>query len=126
MGSYKNDSCYPRRDHKPDQVHMQTNTDKFIRESFRQNSFWLRIMQEHALFIRLGLPCDETALIREAQRLEDLFKELRAELRRLPHKQEAFRCFNNEVIQALGKIIDYKSTVLERLITCNLGGSNLP
>ena len=31
----------------------------FIEESLRQNKFWLRIMKEHALFIRLGLPCDE-------------------------------------------------------------------
>ena len=127
MDSYRHDSHYGHDEHKPSRgQHWQTDAGAFVRESFRQNNFWLRIMQEHALFIRLGLPCDETALIREAEKLEELFRELRAELRRLPHKEEAFRCFNNEVIQALGKIIDYKSTVLERLITCNLGGSNLP
>jgi hypothetical protein len=127
MDSYRHDSRYQRYEHEPSQGrHLQTGAGAFVRESFRQNNFWLRIMQEHSIFIRLGLPCDETALIREAEKLEELFKGLRAELRKLPHKQEAFRAFNDKVIEALGKIIDYKSTVLKRLITCNLGGSNLP
>lgn len=126
MGSYRYDGGDQRYESKSHQVPTKPGADNFVRESFRQNSFWLRIMQEHALFIRLGLPCDETALIREAEKLEELFRGLRAELRRLPPKPGAFRAFNDEVIEALGKIIDYKSTVLERLITCNLGGSNLP
>ena len=44
----------------------------------------------------------------------------------MPHRQQALRRFNDEVIAALGKIIDYKSMVLKRLITCDLGGSNYP
>lgn len=118
MGRYVDE-----REHQP---HPKPGADNFVRESFRQNNFWLRIMQEHALFIRLGLPCDETELIREAEKLEGLFRGLRAELRRLPHKPEAFRAFNDRVIEALGKIIDFKSIVLKKLITCRLGGSNLP
>lgn len=113
-------------DQREHRTYPKPGAEYFVRESFRQNNFWLRIMQEHALFIRLGLPCDEPELIRDAEKLEELFKRLRAELRKLPHKPAAFRAFNDEVIKALGKIIDYKSTVLERLITCNLGGSNLP
>jgi len=113
-------------DQREHRTYPKPGAEYFVRESFRQNNFWLRIMQEHALLIRLGLPCDEPELIRDAEKLEELFKRLRAELRKLPHKPAAFRAFNDEVIKALGKIIDYKSTVLERLITCNLGGSNLP
>jgi len=126
MGSYENTDGDQRYERQSYQRPSKPGADNFVRESFRQNNFWLRIMQEHALFIRLGLPCDEVKLIREAEKLQELFKGLRAELRRLPQKPEAFRAFNDEVIEALGKIIDFKSTVLERLITCNLGGSNLP
>lgn len=83
-------------------------------------------MQEHALFIRLGLPCDETELIKEAIRLEELFRGLREALRRLPAKEEAVRRFNTAVIEALGKIIDFKSEVLKGIITCKLRGNNFP
>ncbi|MGR6836631.1 DUF2935 domain-containing protein [Syntrophomonas erecta] len=98
----------------------------FVKESLRQNRFWLRIMQEHSLFIRLGLPCDETQLIREAEQFEQLFFNLRATLKRLPATREAVREFNETVIEALGRLIDFKTEVLNRLITCDLGGSNLP
>ena len=98
----------------------------FVKESLRQNRFWLRIMQEHALFIRLGLPCDETQLIAESEELEQLFHNLRVALKRLPPTEEAVREFNETVINALDRIIDFKTNILNRLITCNLGGSNLP
>ncbi len=121
------DSRYQRYEPRDNQGKTSSDAgDFFVKESIRQNSFWLRIMHEHALFIRLGLPCDETALIREARELEELFRGLREELKRLPHRQQALRRFNDEVIAALGKIIDYKSMVLKRLITCDLGGSNYP
>ncbi|HZK43164.1 MAG TPA: DUF2935 domain-containing protein [Syntrophomonadaceae bacterium] len=116
MDSFK----YDPRHHQPE------HSTRFIKESFRQNNFWLRIMQEHALFIRLGLPCDETALIKEAMRLEDLFRKLREDLRRLPAREEVVRRFNAAVIEALGKIIDFKSRVLKGIITCKLGGNNFP
>lgn len=106
--------------------HHPEHSTRFIKESFRQNNFWLRIMQEHALFIRLGLPCDETALINEAMRLQELFRKLREALRRLPAREEAVRSFNASVIEALGEIIDFKSKVLKGIITCNLGGNNFP
>jgi hypothetical protein len=121
------DSRYQRYEPRDNQGKTSSDAgDFFVKESIRQNSFWLRIMHEHTLFIRLGLPCDETALIREARELEELFRGLREELKRLPHRQQALRRFNDEVIAALGKIIDYKSMVLKRLITCDLGGSNYP
>lgn len=87
MGSYQMDSYDQRYERRAYQKPLKPGADNFVRESFRQNNFWLRIMQEHALFIRLGLPCDETKLIREAEKLEELFKGLRAELRRLPHNR---------------------------------------
>ena len=104
---------------------MNINTN-FIEVSLRENRFWLRIMAEHALFIRLGLPCDETELINEARKLERLFRNLLKRAKNTPKKEDAVRKLNKDVIKALDRIIDFKSRVLERIITCNLGGSNLP
>ncbi len=97
---------------------------EFINESLRQNRFWLRIMQEHALFIRLGLPCDATELIKRAKRLEDLFAQLRAVADETPRDAKAVSMLNNVVIKALDEIIAYKSDVLGLLVRCKLGGFN--
>ena len=98
----------------------------FIDESLRLNIFWLRIMKEHALFIRQGLPCEETALIREAQQLEQLFSNLLMRAKGTPRVRRAVEALNAEVIEALDRIIAYKSGLLTRIITCRIGGSNLP
>ncbi|MEG6617010.1 DUF2935 domain-containing protein [Peptococcaceae bacterium 1198_IL3148] len=102
---------------------MNTSQD-FINESLRQNQFWLRIMQEHALFIRLGLPCDATELIARAKKLEDLFSELRELADEAPRQAKAVAKLNQVVIEALDKIIEYKSDVLGLLVRCKLGGFN--
>ncbi len=98
----------------------------FVHESLRQNQFWLHIMEEHALFIRLGLPCNETNLINEAKKLEDLFGKLYQRSLKLPRTREAVLNFNEEVLRALDQIIDFKSIVLARQVTCNIGGFNFP
>ena len=48
----------------------------FVKDSLRENIFWLRIMKEHAIFIRLGLPCVEKTLIQQAKEFEQLFRRL--------------------------------------------------
>lgn len=45
--------------------------------------FWSRILQEHALFIKLGLPADQIELREEAQAFIDRFMELRRALNRV-------------------------------------------
>ncbi|NLM37112.1 MAG: DUF2935 domain-containing protein [Firmicutes bacterium] len=98
----------------------------FITESLRQNRFWTQIMSEHALFIREGLPCSETALIDEAQQLEKIFADLKARADRTPNDRAAVLALNQDVIKALGRIIAFKTYVLKRMITCRLGGFNYP
>ena len=99
----------------------------FVEESLRQNLFWLRIMKEHALFIRLGLPCDREGLIVEARDLEELFGELLEKARNLINPSpDIMRQFNSKVINALNRIIAFKTDILNELITCRLGGSNFP
>lgn len=99
---------------------------EFIKESLRQNRFWLRIMAEHALFIRLGLPCDATDLISRVQNLQALFEHLKAKADNTPPVREEVFNLNQDVIAALDQIIAFKSDLLRLIITCNIGGSNIP
>ena len=98
----------------------------FIMESLRQNRFWTQIMSEHALFIREGLPCTETALIDEARQLERIFANLKARADQTPNDRAAVLALNQEVIKALDRIIEFKTFVLKCMITCRLGGFNFP
>lgn len=99
----------------------------FVKESLRQNRFWLRIMKEHALFIRLGLPCDREDLIAEARDLEAVFNQLLdLSCNFYNPTPDNIRRFNSRVIEALNRIIAFKTTVLNELITCQIGGANYP
>ncbi|HBX22180.1 MAG TPA: hypothetical protein DEF34_00875 [Desulfotomaculum sp.] len=105
------------------------STPGFIVESLRLNLFWLRIMSEHALFIRLGLPCEEVALRLEAEQLQKEFARLLDEAQQIaenPTKNEVFR-LNREAINLTTAIIDFKSRVLQLIICCDIvTGFNLP
>lgn len=83
-------------------------------------------MSEHALFIREGLPCHEVELINEAIQLERIFANLKARTDQTPNNRELVFTLNMDVILALNRIIDFKSDVLKRMVTCNLGGFNYP
>ena len=98
----------------------------FITESLRENRFWTQIMSEHALFLRQGLPCEEKEAINEARQLERLFAELKARADWTPSDREAVFLLNQDVIQALDRIIKFKTYVLKMMITCRLGGFNYP
>ncbi|KUO49764.1 MAG: hypothetical protein APF76_00525 [Desulfitibacter sp. BRH_c19] len=111
------------------EMYSQSTTCNFIEESLRQNLFWLRIMAEHAFFIRLGLPCEETALRIEAEELQADFNSLLEEAKRIaksPTNNEVFR-LNREAINLTTAIIDFKSSVLQLIICCNITtGFNFP
>lgn len=98
----------------------------FITESLREDRFWTQIMSEHALFLRQGLPCEEKEAINEARELERLFAELKARADWTPRDREAVFLLNQDVIQALDRIIKFKTYVLQMMITCRLGGFNYP
>ncbi|NLY75970.1 MAG: DUF2935 domain-containing protein [Firmicutes bacterium] len=98
----------------------------YIEDSLRQNRFWLRIMSEHALFIRLGLPCYAADLINQAQNLQNLFEQLKVRADNTPPVRGEVFNLNQDVIAALDRIIPFKSDLLTLIITCNIGGSNIP
>lgn len=102
---------------------------KFIQESLRQNLFWLRILKEHALFIRLGLPCDRDVLRDEARQLEMAFDRLLEKAMKIAQNptELAVVQLNNEAIELTTAIINFKSRVLSLIICCQIRtGFNLP
>ncbi|WP_170292147.1 DUF2935 domain-containing protein [Heliobacterium mobile] len=88
--------------------------------------FWLRIMMEHALFMRLGFPCTEADLIRQATQYQRAFEELLKESECLRPAQ--FKEFVERTIRLTEKIREFKRHVLHIVITCRLklGGYNFP
>lgn len=86
--------------------------------------FWSRIMEEHALFIRLGLPADQPQLREEAQSFIDLFSALR---KRLDHVKKLEGDLLDDLIEAVKSIIEFKAKLLRLLIQCKEApGSNYP
>lgn len=84
--------------------------------------FWTRIMKEHALFIRLGLPAEQRALRAEAQALFDVFERLEQRVNRVQAVDDALR---NELIAAVRAILDFKRRLLALLVECELTGACL-
>lgn len=86
--------------------------------------FWSRIMQEHALFIKLGLPADQPGLAAEAQAFIELFMKLRERLDKVTRLEgELLR----DLIDAVRAIIAFKAKLLRLLIQCKAEpGSNYP
>ncbi|HHX77842.1 MAG TPA: DUF2935 domain-containing protein [Firmicutes bacterium] len=85
--------------------------------------FWITIMKEHALFIKVSLPCDQTDLINEAQSFFELFKELEEEV------QQAViidHCLLKAIIKAVKELIVFKRCVLRKMLECELRAAILP
>lgn len=86
--------------------------------------FWLRIMKEHALFIYLGLPCDQAELREEAQRIYNAFEDLEKRLCEIKCGED-FSFFVDRVIIAVNNIFAFKRHLLHLLIDCKICGSCL-
>lgn len=98
----------------------------FVPLDRHQVCFWLRIMKEHALFIKLGLPCDQAELICEADRFYQMFGDLEKKSCQVESEKE-FLCFIDLVMTAVKNIFCFKRHLLHLLIECKIrGGSNYP
>lgn len=104
---------------------METATTPFNERLLSELQFWLRIMKEHALFLRLGFPCNEIQLIQTAQNFETRFAELEERSCALS-PGHALDKLANDALKTVIEFIQFKTLVLDRLIECKLGGSNLP
>lgn len=94
--------------------------------NLKEIRFWLRIMKEHALFIKLGLPCENTELQNEAQRFINLFADLERRAAGVSCDKD-FADFVAAVAVAVQNIFCFKRHVLQLLVECRIrGGGNYP
>lgn len=85
--------------------------------------FWTRIMKEHAIFIKLELPCDQTELIEEAEEFIEIFQELEDRV------MEATRLTPNlleDLIEAVEDIIEFQEKILRMMLECELRDALTP
>jgi hypothetical protein len=87
--------------------------------------FWIRIMEEHAVFIKSGLPCDNGDLIDEAQSFYQEFVSLRTRAERLQNDKK-FMELVNDTQCLLKEFYTFKRDLLHRMLECKLGGYNFP
>lgn len=87
--------------------------------------FWLRIMQEHALFIKSGLPCDQTEFIDEAQAFHQEFESLYVRAERV-QSDKRFTELVNDTHILVREFYIFKRKLLHMMLECKLGGHNFP
>jgi hypothetical protein len=98
----------------------------FVPLNMHEIRFWLRIMKEHSLFIKLGLPCDQTELISEAEQFYRVFADLEKRACQIECDSD-FKRFVDTVMAAVKNIFCYKRNLLHLLIECRIrGGGNYP
>ncbi|TWH46427.1 DUF2935 domain-containing protein [Sporomusa sp. KB1] len=87
--------------------------------------FWLHIMEEHALFIKTGLPFDKPDLIEEAAAFEREFKALYVRADKLTSEKK-FAELIAESMESLKEFIRYKQLLLGLSLTNKLGSALPP
>ena len=87
--------------------------------------FWLRIMQEHALFIKAGLNCDQTEFIDEAQAFQQEFESLRLRADGVKSDRK-FTDLINDIHCLVKEFYIFKRKLLHMMLECKLAGWNFP
>lgn len=102
--------------------------DGRIMAILKEMLFWLRIMMEHALFLKLGLPCEEVERRKEAEKFQEMFKQLLEEAQALAMDPvpEKVLALAEESIKATMRLFAFKRKWLVMVITCKIGGFNFP
>lgn len=93
--------------------------------NLKRVQFWLRIMKEHSLFMKLGFACEDTDLIRQAEQFYNEF----AAYEKRSHAincDEEFMAFVDHISCAVQNIFAFKRHVLQCLVRCEIGGYNYP
>jgi len=81
-------------------------------------------LQEHALFIKLGLPADQREFRERAHAFVEIFTELRNRLDRVSRLEGRLL---EDLIRAVRAIIEFKAELLRLIIQCRAAvGSNYP
>ncbi len=85
--------------------------------------FQLREMEEHAVFIRAGLPCDNAVLIAEAENFQQEYAALRDRAERV-QGQRQFAELVDDAQAVTNDFYRYKRQLLHMVLTCQLLGNN--
>lgn len=94
----------------------------FVCPNMPEIAFWLRIMKEHSLFIKLGLPCDQERYICEADKFYHVFEDLEKRAKMIGCDDD-FRHFVCDVIVAVKNIFSFKRHLLHLYIECKIRGT---
>jgi len=97
----------------------------YISRSLEENQFWLRIMMEHAFFLRNGFPPDATRLIRQAEQFEAIFERQLDRAYKTPADPDEIGKLNDDTLLLTHKIALFKQNVMEETM-CKLNGFNFP
>jgi hypothetical protein len=93
--------------------------------NLRRVQFWLRIMKEHSLFMKLGFSCDDVNLIQKAEKFYGLFEEMQKDSQRIQNEEE-FMCFVKEIMGPVQNLFIFKRNLLHQIVECKIGGFNYP
>lgn len=93
--------------------------------NMKRIQFWLRIMKEHSLFMKLGFACTDTELICRAEEFYKIFEDLEKRSCNIKRDKE-FAEFVTKVMVAVKNIFAFKRHVLHLIIECRIGGFNYP
>ena len=93
--------------------------------NLKRVQFWLRIMKEHSLFMKLGFACSDADLIREAEQFYNEFAALEKQSQKV-HCDEEFMNFVECIMPAVKNIFAFKRHVLHLIVHCEILGYNYP
>ncbi|WP_423799407.1 DUF2935 domain-containing protein [Neobacillus sp. SAB-20_R2A] len=98
----------------------------FIERSLTENKFWLRIMKEHSYFLGEGFNRKDKQLIQQTDRFYHYFAEQEKRAHQTPYNVTAVRKLNEDTIQLVLGLRNFKRNLLILIINCKVMGFNFP
>lgn len=98
----------------------------FIERSLTENKFWLRIMKEHSYFLGEGFSRNDKHLIQQTDRFYHYFQEQEKRAYQTPNNVTAVRKLNEDSIQLVLGLRNFKRNLLIMIINCKVKGFNFP
>ncbi|MFF2449762.1 DUF2935 domain-containing protein [Neobacillus sp. NPDC058068] len=98
----------------------------FIERSLTENKFWLRIMKEHSYFLGEGFNRQDKHLIQQTDRFYHYFQEQEKRAYQTPNNVTAVRKLNEDSIQLVLGLRNFKRNLLILIVNCKVKGFNFP